>query len=97
MTSSSPYVFGFVLGLAFLLLLVMFRSIVIPFKAIILNLLSVGAAYGVVVMVFQRWWLHREGQTDPVTMDEAFWAKLPERERQVTRRLAGKFRTEKRQ
>ncbi len=56
MVGSAPYVFGFVLGLAFLLLLVMFRSIVIPFKAIGLNLLSVGAAYGVLVMVFQWGW-----------------------------------------
>ena len=56
MVGSAPYVFAFVLGLAFLLLLVMFRSIVIPFKAIGLNLLSVGAAYGVVVMVFQWGW-----------------------------------------
>ena len=46
--------FGFVLGLAFLLLMVTFRSIVIPIKAIILNLLSVGAAYGVLVLVFQK-------------------------------------------
>ena len=45
--------FAFVLGLAFLLLLVTFRSIVIPLKAIVLNLLSVGAAYGVLVWVFQ--------------------------------------------
>ena len=52
-----PYtILAFILGLAFLLLLVMFRSIVIPFKAIGLNLLSVGAAYGVVVMVFQWGW-----------------------------------------
>ena len=56
MTNSAPYVLAFVLGLAFILLLVMFRSIVIPFKAIVLNLLSVGAAYGVVVMVFQWGW-----------------------------------------
>ena len=56
MVGSAPYVFGFVLGLAFLLLLVMFRSVVIPLKAISLNLLSVGAAYGVVVMVFQWGW-----------------------------------------
>ena len=56
MVSSVPYVFGFVLGLAFLLLLVMFRSVVIPVKAIALNLLSVGAAYGVLVMVFQWGW-----------------------------------------
>jgi uncharacterized membrane protein YdfJ with MMPL/SSD domain len=54
MTSHLPLVFGFVLSLAFLLLLVTFRSIVIPIKAIILNLLSVGAAYGVLVLVFQN-------------------------------------------
>jgi uncharacterized membrane protein YdfJ with MMPL/SSD domain len=51
--SRLPLIFIFVLGLAFLLLLVTFRSIVIPIKAIILNLLSVGAAYGVLVLVFQ--------------------------------------------
>jgi RND superfamily putative drug exporter len=50
---NAPLVFGFVLGLAFLLLLVTFRSIVIPIKAIILNLLSVAAAYGILVTVFQ--------------------------------------------
>ena len=49
-----PIVFAFVLGLAFLLLLATFRSIVIPIKAILLNLLSVGAAYGVVVWIFQE-------------------------------------------
>jgi uncharacterized membrane protein YdfJ with MMPL/SSD domain len=53
MKSHAPLVFGFVLGLAFLLLLVTFRSIVIPLKAIVLNLLSVGAAYGVLVWIFQ--------------------------------------------
>jgi uncharacterized membrane protein YdfJ with MMPL/SSD domain len=47
-------VFGFVLLFAFLLLTVAFRSIVIPIKAIILNLLSVGAAYGLLVEVFQK-------------------------------------------
>ena len=51
-----PYVFAFVLALAFLLLLMTFRSIVIPTKAIILNLLSVGAAYGILVLVFQHTW-----------------------------------------
>jgi RND superfamily putative drug exporter len=51
--SHMPIVFGFVLGLAFLLLLLTFRSIVIPIKAIVLNLLSVGAAYGVLVWIFQ--------------------------------------------
>jgi uncharacterized membrane protein YdfJ with MMPL/SSD domain len=53
MHSHMPLVFAFVLGLAFLLLLVTFRSIVIPLKAIALNLLSVGAAYGVLVWIFQ--------------------------------------------
>jgi RND superfamily putative drug exporter len=56
MTSKAPLVFAFVLALAFMLLLVTFRSIVIPIKAIVLNLLSVGAAYGVLVLVFQHGW-----------------------------------------
>ncbi len=51
--SHLPLVFAFVLTAAFLLLLFTFRSIVIPIKAIILNLLSVGAAYGVIVWIFQ--------------------------------------------
>jgi uncharacterized membrane protein YdfJ with MMPL/SSD domain len=46
-------VFAFVLGLAFVLLLLTFRSLVIPITSILLNLLSVGAAYGVLVWVFQ--------------------------------------------
>jgi uncharacterized membrane protein YdfJ with MMPL/SSD domain len=53
MKARAPIVFAFVLGFAFLLLLLTFRSIVIPLKAIILNLLSVGAAYGVLVWIFQ--------------------------------------------
>jgi len=52
--ANAPIVFAFVLGLAFLLLLTTFRSLVIPIKAIVLNLLSVGAAYGVLVLVFQH-------------------------------------------
>jgi uncharacterized membrane protein YdfJ with MMPL/SSD domain len=51
-----PYVFGFVLALAFVLLLAAFRSVVVPVKAIALNLLSVGAAYGVLALVFQHHW-----------------------------------------
>ena len=51
--SRAPLVFAFVLAVAFVLLLVTFRSIVIPLKAILLNLLSVGAAYGVLVWIFQ--------------------------------------------
>jgi len=60
--SSIPKVFGFVLLFAFLLLLVTFRSIVIAVKAILLNLLSVAAAYGVLVAVFQ--WSWGEGLLD---------------------------------
>ena len=56
MRSAVPKVFAFVLAFAFLLLLVSFRSIVIPFKAIVMNLLSVAAAYGVVVAIFQWGW-----------------------------------------
>jgi uncharacterized membrane protein YdfJ with MMPL/SSD domain len=54
METRVPIVFAFVLGFAFLLLLATFRSIVIPLKAIVLNLLSVGAAYGIVVWIFQE-------------------------------------------
>jgi RND superfamily putative drug exporter len=53
MRSHAAIVFAFVLGLAFVLLLLTFRSIVVPLKAIVLNLLSVGAAYGVLVWIFQ--------------------------------------------
>jgi RND superfamily putative drug exporter len=55
---AAPMVFAFVLTLAFLLLTVTFRSIVVPIKAILLNLLSVGASYGVLTLVFQHGWLH---------------------------------------
>lgn len=50
----TPIVFAFVLALSFVLLLLVFRSVVIPAKAIVLNLLSVGAAYGMMVLVFQN-------------------------------------------
>jgi len=53
-TSKLPVVAGFVLVFAFVLMLVAFRSPVIAAKAIVLNLLSVGAAYGVLVLVFQH-------------------------------------------
>ncbi|MBA2463203.1 MAG: MMPL family transporter [Actinobacteria bacterium] len=49
-----PYVVAFVLGLSFVLLTVAFRSIIVPAKAVIMNLLSVGAAYGLIVLVFQK-------------------------------------------
>jgi putative drug exporter of the RND superfamily len=46
-------VFAFVLGLAFILLLVAFKSVVLPLLSITLNLLSVGAAYGLLTLIFQ--------------------------------------------
>ncbi|MDX1689742.1 MAG: MMPL family transporter [Acidimicrobiia bacterium] len=52
----TPWVFAFVLGLSFVLLTIVFRSIVVPLKAIVMNLLSVGAAYGLLVLVFQHGW-----------------------------------------
>ena len=52
----APFVFAFVLGLAFLLLLWSFRSVVIAATGVVLNVLSVGAAYGVLVAVFQWGW-----------------------------------------
>jgi RND superfamily putative drug exporter len=69
MISHLPIVFGFVILSAFLLLLVTFRSIVVPIKAIILNLLSVGAAYGAMVLVFQHGWFNSllgVGATGPI-------------------------------
>ena len=50
----TPRVFAFVLGFSFIVLLLVFRSIVIPIKAVIMNLLSVGTAYGLLVLVFQK-------------------------------------------
>ena len=57
---AAPIVFGFVLILAFLLLLVTFRSIIVPIKAIVLNLLSVAASYGALTLIFQHGWLHKQ-------------------------------------
>jgi uncharacterized membrane protein YdfJ with MMPL/SSD domain len=56
MKARMPWVIAFVLGLAFVLLLLTFRSIVIPLTSIALNLLSVGAAYGLLVLIFQHTW-----------------------------------------
>ena len=56
MRTHMPLVFAFVLGLAFVLLLMTFRSIVVPIKAIVLNMLSVGASYGILVLTFQHHW-----------------------------------------
>jgi RND superfamily putative drug exporter len=57
LSSRLPLVIGAVLLLSFLLLMAVFRSLAIPVKAVVVNLLSVGAAYGVIVAVFQWGWL----------------------------------------
>jgi RND superfamily putative drug exporter len=76
MISHLPLVFGFVILSAFLLLLVTFRSIVVPIKAIILNLRSMGAAYGAMVLVFQHGWFN--GLLGiPVTGPIEAWISLP--------------------
>jgi RND superfamily putative drug exporter len=54
LSHSMPIVFAFVLALTFVLMLVTFRSIVIPIATIVLNMLSVGAAYGLLVLIFQN-------------------------------------------
>ena len=56
MSDCLPIVFSFVLGLSFVLLTIAFRSLVVAAKAIAVNLLSVGAAYGLLVLVFQEGW-----------------------------------------
>jgi RND superfamily putative drug exporter len=71
----TPIVFTFVLGLSFLLLLVVFRSLVIAFKAILMNLLSVGAAYGLIIWVFQEGHLANFLGFDTVEVVEA-WLPL---------------------
>jgi RND superfamily putative drug exporter len=54
LSDRTPWILAFVLGLSFVLLMIVFRSIVVPLKAIVMNLLSVGAAYGLLVLVFQH-------------------------------------------
>ncbi|HZP30862.1 MAG TPA: MMPL family transporter [Acidimicrobiia bacterium] len=54
--SRLPVFIGAVLVLSFLLLMVVFRSLLVPLKAVVMNLLSIGAAYGIVVAVFQWGW-----------------------------------------
>jgi len=64
-----PWVIGVVVGLSFLLLMAVFRSIAVPVKAAVMNLLSIGAAYGVVVAVFEWGWLGSVigiGKTGPI-------------------------------
>ena len=74
LTSRYPYFFGAVLGLSFLLLMVVFRSVLVPLKAVIMNLLSVGAAYGVVVALFQWGWLSDLTNVEPAPIET--WAPM---------------------
>ncbi len=57
MGSRLPYMFLAILLLSFVLLMLVFRSLLVPLKAVIMNLLSIGAAYGVIVAIFQNGWL----------------------------------------
>ncbi len=71
-TDGIPVVLAFVLGLSFLLLLVAFRSIVIPTTAIALNLLSTAAAYGILTLVFQDGWFANTIGITPGPVIESF-------------------------
>jgi RND superfamily putative drug exporter len=57
MSSRLPVFFGVVIILSFLLLMAVFRSVIVPLKAAIMNILSIGAAYGIIVAIFQWGWL----------------------------------------
>jgi RND superfamily putative drug exporter len=57
LTSRLPWFFAAVLILSFLLLMAVFRSLLVPLKAVVMNLLSIGAAYGIIVALFQWGWL----------------------------------------
>jgi uncharacterized membrane protein YdfJ with MMPL/SSD domain len=70
--SQMPIVIAFILTLSFLLLMVAFHSIVIPLKAILLNLLSAGAAFGVLVLLFQEGWLRQITGIRPAVIES--WA-----------------------
>jgi putative drug exporter of the RND superfamily len=69
-----PIFFGAVLALSFLLLMVVFRSLLVPLKAVIMNLLSIAAAYGVVVALFQWGWLSDITDVQPGPIEA--WAPM---------------------
>jgi RND superfamily putative drug exporter len=71
----TPIVLAVVLFLSFILLLVLFRSVVVPLSAIAMNLLSVGAAYGLLVLVFQHGFLHQVFGFEKLDVI-AFWVPL---------------------
>jgi RND superfamily putative drug exporter len=64
-----PLFFGAVLTLSFLLLMIVFRSVLVPLKAVIMNLLSIGAAYGIVVAIFQWGWLGSISGVEPAPIE----------------------------
>jgi len=74
LSSRLPYFFVAVLALSFLLLMVVFRSVLVPFKAVIMNLLSIGAAYGLVVGLFQWGWLSDLTGVQPAPIEP--WAPM---------------------
>ncbi|HEX7096490.1 MAG TPA: MMPL family transporter [Acidimicrobiales bacterium] len=67
--SRLPYFFLAVLALSFLLLMMVFRSILVPLKAVVMNLLSIGAAYGVAVALFQWGWLSDLTGVEPAPIE----------------------------
>ena len=69
LSSRLPYFFTAVLALSFLLLMVVFRSLLVPLKAVIMNLLSIGAAYGIVVALFQWGWLSDLTNVEPAPIE----------------------------
>lgn len=73
--NAAKFVFPFVLGMSFIFLLVVFRSMVVPVVAIVLNLLSVGATYGILVLAFQKGWGENLGVLSQFDIIEA-WIPL---------------------
>jgi RND superfamily putative drug exporter len=69
-----PFFFAAVLALSFLLLMVVFRSLLVPLKAVVMNLLSIGAAYGIVVALFQWGWLADITGVQPAPIEP--WAPM---------------------
>jgi RND superfamily putative drug exporter len=69
LASRLPYFFAAVLALSFLLLMVVFRSLLVPLKAVIMNLLSIGASYGIAVALFQWGWLSDITKVQPAPIE----------------------------
>jgi len=69
LTARMPLFIGVVLGLSFLLLMLVFRSLLVPLKAVVMNLLSIGAAYGVVTAIFHWGWLGSVLNIEPAPIE----------------------------